>query len=351
MLNLGVSNAGARTGDISAGAPYSRRVPLNLTQLATLNEFVRRGSLTAAAEALGYTAGAASQQISALERSVGKPLLRKAGRNLVLTDAGRVLAEHAEAILLAESRAVEALAEGVDAVAGSLVVGTWGSTTAALLAPVLGETAASYPQLRVFSREIDVDEAANVVRLGDVDVAFGLDYADAPMPRDRRIRLLRLRREAFGLAVCPGSPWTERSEVSLYELGSADWIMPAARSAYGVALRTVCRRHGFEPTVVHEVTDTAATLVLAAEGVGIAPVTDLMLRLNPTVDICRVPLRESVTRDVVLVLPDGIHDASLLALVEVVRRVVARSSVQPVVQPGGNGEVLPGHAGSLEHAD
>ncbi|GAA1544893.1 LysR family transcriptional regulator [Nocardioides humi] len=300
-------------------------MPLNLTQLATLNEFVRRGSLTAAAEALGYTAGAASQQISALERSVGKPLLRKAGRHLVLTDAGRVLAEHAEGLLLAESRAVRAVTDGAGEVAGTLVVGTWGSTTAALLAPVLGEAAARYPRLGVRSREIDVDEAARAVRLGDVDVAFGLDYPDAPMPRDPRIRLLRLRRESFALAMSPRDSLAARSEASLYELDSADWVMPTAHSAYGMALRTVCRRHGFEPTVVHEVTDTAATLVLAAEGVGIAPVTDLMLRLNPTVGIRRVPLRESVTRDIVLVLPDGVHDATLLALVGVVRGVVSRS--------------------------
>ncbi|WGX95791.1 LysR family transcriptional regulator [Nocardioides sp. L-11A] len=296
---------------------------LNLTQLATLHEFVRRGSLTAAAAALGYTPGAASQQISALERSVGRPLLRRAGRHLVLTDAGRVLAEHAEVLLLAESRALHAVTDGVGEVRGSLVVGTWGSTTAALLAPVLGEAAACYPALRVRSREIDVDEAARAVRLGDVDVAFGLDYADAPMARDPRIRLLRLRREVFALAVGPGHPLAGRAEVGLDELAATDWIMPAASSAYGAALRSVCRRHGFEPVVAHEVTDTAASLVLAAEGVGVAPVTDLMLRLNPRVDIRQVALREPVTRDIVLVVPDGVHDAAVRALAEVVRKAVA----------------------------
>lgn len=298
---------------------------LNLTQLATLHEFVQRGSLTAAAEALGYTAGAASQQISALERSVGKQLLRKAGRHLVLTSAGQVLAEHAELLLLAEARAVHAVAGGADEVAGSLVVGTWGSTTAALLGPVLSEAAVRFPALRIRSREIDVDAAARAVRLGDVDIAFGLDYADAPMPRDPRIRLLRLRRETFAVGVSPHRPLAGRAEVALDELAAADWIMPTAASAYGAALRAVCRRHGFEPVVAHEVTDTAATLALAAEGVGIAPVTDLMLRLNPTVDLRRVPLRETVTRDIVLVLPDGVHDATLTALVGVVREAIAGS--------------------------
>ena len=313
-------------------------MPLNLTQLATLHEFVRRGSLTAAAEALGYTAGAASQQISALERSVGKQLLRKAGRHLALTDAGRVLAEHAEQLLLAEARARQALADEPDEIVGSLVVGTWGSTTAALLGPVLAETGVRHPGLSVRSREIDVDEAARAVRLGDVDVAFGLDYADAPMPRDSRIRLLRLRRERFALAVGADHALAGRAEVRLPDLDRASWIMPSARSAYGAALRAVCRRHGFEPSVVHEVTDTAATMVLAAEGVGIAPVTDLMLRLNPAVDIRRVRLSESVTRDVVLVVPDGVRTHAVLhALVEVVREVVSRSAAQPALERARHG--------------
>lgn len=321
----------------AVGKPTVEDVTLNLVQLATLREFVRRGSLTAAAEALGYTAGAASQHISALERTVGTPLLRKAGRNLALTDAGRVLAEHADLLLVAEARAVQALADTTHVVSGSLVVGTWGSTTAALLAPVLTEAAEQHPLLSIRSREIDVDEAAKEVRLGDVDVAFGLDYADAPMPRDGRIRVVRLRSEEFAVAVSTTHPLAARKSVSLRDLSEAEWIMPTGRSTYGVALRAVCRRYGFEPVVAHEVTDTAGTMALAAEGLGIAPVTDLMLQLNPAVQIRRVRLRESVTRHIVLILPDGVRPHSTLdALVLVIRDVVADSATQPVVEHAGH---------------
>jgi len=68
---------------------------LNLVHLATLREFVRRGTLGAAAEALGYTPGAASQHIALLEKELGVEILVKSGRRLVLTDAGRLLAEQA----------------------------------------------------------------------------------------------------------------------------------------------------------------------------------------------------------------------------------------------------------------
>lgn len=299
-------------------------MPLNLTQLATLREFVRRGTLTAAAQALGYTPGAASQQITALEREVGMPLLRKAGRQLVLTDAGRVLAHHAEELLLAESRALRAVAAAEGSVGGSLVIGTWGSTTAALLGPVLKEVAARHPGLAVHSREIDVDEAARAVRRGDVDLAFGLDYPDAPMPRDDRIRLVQLHHERFGIAVARDHAYAGRTRLGLADLATSGWVLPSADSAYGQAVRAVCRRHGFEPHVTLEVTDTAATLVLVADGLGVAPVTDLMVRLNPRAAIARVALRESMTRHVVLVLPEqSAGGAALDAVAAVIHDTVA----------------------------
>lgn len=76
---------------------------LNLTQLGTLRELVRRGTLAAAAEHLGYTPGAVSQHLASLEAALGVALVERSGRHLVLTDAGRVMAEHAEELLTAEA--------------------------------------------------------------------------------------------------------------------------------------------------------------------------------------------------------------------------------------------------------
>src|SRR5919202_1724869 len=110
---------------------------LNLTHVTTLSELVRRGTLAAAAEHLGYTPGAVSQHLAALEATLGVTLVERSGRHLVLTDAGRVMAEQAEELLATEARAVGATLSAHDAVAGPLVIGTWGSTAAALLAPLV----------------------------------------------------------------------------------------------------------------------------------------------------------------------------------------------------------------------
>jgi DNA-binding transcriptional LysR family regulator len=290
---------------------------LNLTQLSTLRELVRRGTLAAAAEHLGYTPGAVSQHLASLEAALGVALVERSGRHLVLTDAGRVMAEHAEELLAAEARAVNATRSARDVVAGPLIVGTWGSTAATLLAPIVQRMSVAFPEVSISSREVDLDSATTSVRYGEVDVAFGLDYRDAPMPGDKAIRLVRLPPERFAVAVAPGSirapsgtgtpagttsaPGEPQAYVGTELLSELDWILPPETSQYGRAIRTGFRRLGFEPRVVHEVTDTAASLQLAAAGLGATVMTGLMRRLNSGLDLTTLHMHEPLTRQIVLI--------------------------------------------------
>jgi DNA-binding transcriptional LysR family regulator len=96
------------------------------------------------------------------------------------------MAEHAEDLLSAEARAVSVTRSAHDAVAGPLVVGTWGSTAATLLAPFVERMSVAFPEVGISSREVDLDSASTSVRYGEVDVAFGLDYPDSRCRATRR---------------------------------------------------------------------------------------------------------------------------------------------------------------------
>jgi DNA-binding transcriptional LysR family regulator len=278
---------------------------LNLTHVTTLSELVRRGTLAAAAEHLGYTPGAVSQHLAALEATLGVTLVERSGRHLVLTDAGRVMAEQAEELLATEARAVGATLSAHDAVAGPLVIGTWGSTAAALLAPLVQRMSTAFPAVTITSREVELDAAATSVRYGDVDIAFGLDYVDAPMPRDRSLRLVSLRPERFAIAVAgsvvPAASTAQPEYIEVEALAALSWILPRESSQYGRAIRSGFRRLGFEPRVVHEVTDTAASLQLAAAGLGATVMTGLMRRLNTSLELTPLLMREPLTRQIVLI--------------------------------------------------
>jgi DNA-binding transcriptional LysR family regulator len=279
---------------------------LNLTQLATLRELVRRGTLAAAAEHLGYTPGAVSQHISSLEQALGVPLVQRSGRQLVLTDAGRLMADYASRLLSLEAEAIAVTRSVEGGAAGPLVVGTWGSTAVGLLAPIVGRMASEYPDVAVSSREVDVDEAAGSVRHGDVDIAFGLDYADAPMPREPGLSVVQLHHETFVVAAAPTETPGRRPKVATAEeLAALSWVLAPESSQFGRAVRAGFRRRGFEPRVLHEVTDTGASLQLAASGLGATVMTDLMRRLNPTLALATLEMADPLTRQIVLITRGG----------------------------------------------
>ncbi|MBN0048482.1 LysR family transcriptional regulator [Streptomyces actuosus] len=297
-------------------------------QLRSLVELTRRGTITAVADALGYSPGGVSQQISALEKATGMQLLRRVGRRVELTDAGATLALHAERILTTEAEAVEALERTRNEVSGTLRIGLFATAAAEILPPALRQVRGLHPGVTVRSRDMDVDEVYDAVAGGSVDLALGLDYPDVPIPRDPSLRVRELSRERFSLAV-PAGAMPGRTKVSLADTKQLGWILPSVGSYYGRAVLTACRRAGFEPQVLHEVTDTAATLALVEAGVGVSPVTDLMLRLRrSSLDV--LELHETMERHIVVVFRSfAEHRPTVAALVDVLRASAGRHSPAP----------------------
>ncbi|HEY5886813.1 MAG TPA: LysR family transcriptional regulator, partial [Acidimicrobiales bacterium] len=72
---------------------------MSLQQLRMLREVANRNTIAAAADSLGYTSSAVSQQLSGLEKATGVAVLERVGRNVRLTDAGRELVRHADDLL------------------------------------------------------------------------------------------------------------------------------------------------------------------------------------------------------------------------------------------------------------
>ncbi|MDI6105846.1 LysR substrate-binding domain-containing protein [Actinoplanes sp. NEAU-A12] len=288
-------------------------------QLRSLVELHRRGTVTAVATALGYTPGAVSQQLSALERAAGVPLLRRVGRHVELTDAGLALAGHAQRILDIEAAATAELERSAGRVAGELRIALFATAAAELLPLMLARIGRLHPDLVVRSRELVVDDVAHAVASGTVDLAVGLEYPDVPIRRDPSLRVVLLFRERFSLAVPAGS-MSGAGPVSLADTGPPlGWILPPENTHYGLAIRTVCRRARVEPELRHEVVDTAVSLALVEAGIGVSTVTDLMLRLRPSrFDV--LPLAETFERHIVAVVRSSAQQRpNVAALIQVLR--------------------------------
>ncbi len=181
-----------------------RWLGLDLRHLVALKAIADEGSFGKAAERLGYTQSAISQQIAALERIVGLRLIERPGgpRPISLTEAGQILLRHADAIqarLLAAKADMAALEAGD---AGRLRVGTFQSVGAKIIPRLLRSFTETHPQVEVVLRESqDESELLEMIERGDLDVTFWTLPLD-PGPYET----VELLHDPYVLVVPAGSP-------------------------------------------------------------------------------------------------------------------------------------------------
>ena len=268
---------------------------LSLPRLRMLRELHRRGTVTAAANALHYTASAVSQQLAQLERDVGAKLFERLGRRVQLTDLGTLLAEHAEEILGSVERATLALEEAQESISVKLTAGVWASVASGLIPAALTILANSHPGIEVRTRELAPEDTAGAVRDGALDLSFVIDYSNYPMDWDTSLERAVIAVERIYAAVPAGA--VPSASVTLAELADHPWILPGARSHLGHAGRLACQASGFDPKINHEVEEQATALAMVASGLGVTLVSDLGLALRPPgIDV--VALGDALTRTV-----------------------------------------------------
>src|SRR3954463_13634701 len=153
---------------------------LDVRRLRVLREVAARGSFSAAAESLSFTQSAVSQQVAALERECGAKLLERGPRGVRLTDAGRALVEHADAILARIEDAEEELAAIAGLRGGRLRIATFQSAGATLIPRAVGEFHRRHPKVELTVKQ---EECVSVEMLtsGEVDVGLMMDFAHAPL--------------------------------------------------------------------------------------------------------------------------------------------------------------------------
>ncbi len=302
---------------------------LSVQQLRMLREVSLRGTIAAAADGLGYTPSAVSQQLGSIEKSTGIAVLERVGRNVQLTDEGRELVRHAEMVIRHLEQAEVALEKMQAEVSGRVEIAVMESVATSLLGPLIRELAIRHPGLDVRTREGAGDDPTLLVRNGEVDACFTVDHPAAPMARRDGLEYEQMFRDWFRI-VLPESVAAERNVGPIHDLAELSddrWIAPPWEDRCGRVVIQSCRLAGFEPDVAHCIDDYPASLELVSAGVGVALVPDLALRyapenvriVNPTVPICRsvdLALRRS-SRD----------RPAIRALLDAARDVVARSGL------------------------
>ncbi|HLI38045.1 MAG TPA: LysR family transcriptional regulator [Streptosporangiaceae bacterium] len=259
----------------------------DMHRLRLLRELAAWGTVTAAAEACSLTPSAVSQQLSALQREAGVPLLVRDGRRVILTEAARVLVGHTERIL-AELEAAQADIAALSATVGGVVRLAAFPTAASTLAPAaIAACRAEHPSLRVMLEDSEPAKGVAALKAGHIDVLLVYEYNLLPQVADPGIELTPLVAESL-LAAVPLALRLPPGQLHLERLRSQPWIAPRSDTALRATLERACGLAGFAPQVDYTSDDYTVILSLVSAGLGVTLIPQLViesasadLRLHP----------------------------------------------------------------------
>ena len=244
---------------------------IDVRRLRLLLELTRRGTVTAVAEALAYTPSAVSQQLAALEREAGVPLLERTGRRVALTPAGTVLAGYAESVIAVLEEASAALAATRESLTGPLRIGAFPSAARAILPPALVALGRAHPGLELMVTELDPVDVPDALHSGALDVALTFVYDHVPAAPDPAVDSEPLLEEVVYLATA------NQAETSIEECRDAPWIAGSPGTLCHTLIIRACEAQGFTPRIRHYADDFGTVLALVAAGQGVSLIPQLGL--------------------------------------------------------------------------
>src|SRR3954466_1130336 len=203
---------------------------LDVGKLATLHAVVAHGSFSAAGEALNLTQPAVSRQVSLLERRLGTQLVRRTQQGVLPTGAGRLLVEHADAILGRLALAEAELADLAGLRRGRLRLGSFFTALVYLSSELAALLEARHPELFALGHDVIedalVDRAAALRGLaaGELDLAIVFEHAFEPDPAPDDVELVPLFDDPPRVLLPAGHRLAGRPRIAPRELAGETWI-------------------------------------------------------------------------------------------------------------------------------
>jgi len=239
---------------------------MNLEWLEIFREVARQGSLTGAAETLGYTQPTLSRQLSALEKELAVRLFDRLPRGVRLTEAGRLFLAHSEGVL----DRVEVARQSLDALrtlaTGRLRLGAFETAGTTLVPRALAAFRADHPQVELSLVEGNSSTQIEWLQTGEIDLAVLSAYPHQPLDAGR-LELHHLMDDALLIALPTTHRFASRRRLRFAELADETWIegFPDAL----VTLHEAGVRAGIPARAGFAVREWSAKLGFVAAGLGI----------------------------------------------------------------------------------
>jgi DNA-binding transcriptional LysR family regulator len=250
---------------------------LDVKRLRVLREVANRGSFSGAADSLYLSQSAVSQQVATLEREVGMPLLDRTSSGPKLTQAGRILVEHADAVICRLEEAERELSAIAGLEGGEVRLASFPTASATVITQAVSEFGRRHPKVQVVLFEAEPEDSLPRLRAGELDLALTFDYPTLPEEPDRDIELIHLLTESMYVTLPQGHPLAKRDRVRLTDLADERWLTGVRPSSCGELVVQTCIDAGFEPQIAFESDDYHVLQGFVAAGLGVTLLPELAL--------------------------------------------------------------------------
>ncbi|SEN17978.1 DNA-binding transcriptional regulator, LysR family [Actinacidiphila rubida] len=250
-------------------------------QLRILRELGDLGSVTAVAEALHVTPSAISQQLRLLQRSIPVPLTERAGRRVVLTDAGQALAAAAVEVESALARARHAVTDFTREADGDVSVAAFHSAASAFFPLLLrGLAGEERPRLTLADEDVAQDRFPALTRDYDLVLAHRLDHAP---PWPRTVTSSTLLHEPLDVALPAGHPLASKARLTPRDVADEPWIAVHDGFPLLATIEAVAAVANRRLDIVHRINEFSVAAEAVAAGGGLALMPRWTARPHPGV--------------------------------------------------------------------
>lgn len=283
-----------------------------------LRELSERGSVGAVADAMRVTPSAVSQQLKALEKEAGYPLVEPAGRGVALTEAGRALARAATDIAVAIERAEGEWRAFMEQPAGRVTLVTF-PTGGEMLLPGLLTRMAERPDVELVCTDTEDPDA-----VGDLTADHDVVLSDSPTTsaawHDRGLQVVPLMSEPLDVALPQDHPLARKANLSPRDVVDETWIGVPPGYPFDRVLEQVVVATGQPVQVAQRFADNGVVEAMVAGGHGLAILPRFTTREHGNGLVTRPLLGVRARREISAVLrPDRFERPSVRLVVQALR--------------------------------
>jgi len=247
---------------------------MNIRKLEAFVRAVELGSLSKAAEELGYTQSCISHMMQSLEEEVGFPLMVRTSAGIVPNSEGQLLLPVIRQLLSTSESLEQYIAKIKGSDTGRIRIAAYPSIATYWLPEIIRDFQKDYPNVEIQVTEMGSGAIEEIMANRQAELCIyaggeGKDFEWVPLYHDRMLAL-----------VPPEHPLVKKGKVPLEALRDEEFIMPMPD--YDGEVRFILDRLEHWPHILFSVCSDYAIINMVAKGLGVSVLSELLLENCPT---------------------------------------------------------------------